>query len=227
MAKKILIVEDEPHIADTITYALGTEGFEHVWCSTGADALESLADGSDYNLIVLDVGLPDISGFDICRKIREKSNLPIIFLTARSEEIDRVVGLEIGGDDYISKPFSPRELTARIKAVLRRSSERPSIPGEGGNLIVDEERAQIIYFGTPLQLSRYEFKLLQALTSNPGQVFSRSQLMNIAWTEPELSLERTIDAHIKKIRAKLKTIKDNVEPIITHRGFGYSLNPDL
>jgi len=230
IVQKILVIEDEPSIADNIIYALNTDGFEAIWSATGHEGVATLKN-EDIELVILDIGLPDGSGFEFCKEIRKQSDVPIIFLTARKDEIDRVVGLEIGGDDYVVKPFSPRELTARIKAVLRRTrnnqktgrrekGERP-VPFE-----IDDVRLVISYFGTVLQLSRYEFKILQVLIDRPGRVYSREKLMELVWEEPEASLGRTVDTHIKTIRAKLKAIIPDKESIITHRGLGYSLREE-
>ncbi|HAK61496.1 MAG TPA: two-component system response regulator CreB [Nitrospiraceae bacterium] len=227
MNKKILIIEDEPSIADNITYALSTEGFDPVCCGTGKDAL-SILNNTTFELIILDIGLPDVSGFELLKEIRKTANTPVICVTARSDEIDRVVGLEIGADDYIVKPFSPRELTARVRAVLRRTTERTSRPLEetcapSFPFHIDKERYAISYYDEPLELSRYEFRLLCVLISNPGRVYSREQLMTQVWEEPDMSLERTVDTHIKTIRQKLKAIRPDEESIVTHRGLGYSL----
>jgi two-component system catabolic regulation response regulator CreB len=179
------------------------------------------------DLIVLDIGLPDINGLELCKEIRQRCNLPIIFLTARATEIDRVVGLEIGADDYVVKPFSPRELTARVKAVLRRT-RRPVVERPTPQTFqVDESKRRISYRGRPLDLSRYEYNLLTLFIQRPGHVFSREQLMDMAWDEPEASMDRTVDAHIKNIRAKLKSIEPGMDPIVTHRGVGYALKEDL
>ncbi len=226
MKPKILIIEDEPAIADTIQYALETEGFETRTLSAGQPALGLLAE-EQFDLIILDIGLPDINGMELCKSIREKYTLPIIFLTARADEVDRVVGLEIGADDYVVKPFSPRELAARVKAILRRTRNSHNSPPAASAFSVDKARRQIIFFGQPLDLSKYEFNLLEAFVRRPGLVFSRDQLMDLAWEEPNASMDRTIDAHIKNIRAKLKTIAPEIDPIITHRGVGYSLREDL
>lgn len=224
---KILIVEDEPAIADTIQYALETEGFHPVTAPTGQEALQQVdADGID--LIILDIGLPDINGFELCKQIRRKSALPIIFLTARSEEVDRVVGLEIGGDDYVVKPFSPRELTARVKAILRRTqSDNHTDAAPLTVWSVDDAKRRIHYFDRPLELSRTEFELLRTLIGRPGQVFTREQLMASVWDEPEASMDRTVDAHIKNLRAKLKSVRPGIDPIITHRGTGYALKEQI
>jgi two-component system, OmpR family, catabolic regulation response regulator CreB len=229
---RILIIEDEPAIADTLVYALKTEGFAPEWCATGRDGLAAL-DAKPCALVVLDVGLPDGSGFEICKQIRASSAVPVIFLTARNTEIDRVLGLELGGDDYLAKPFSPRELTARVKAILRRTSSNAAVAkavaGEGAarpsptEFEVDAERCAIRYRGTALELTRYEYRLLKALVEKPGRVFSRDQLMTAAWEDPAASLDRTVDAHIKTLRAKLRAVAPEEDPIQTHRGLGYSL----
>jgi len=225
-ARRILVVEDEPSVADAITYALSTEGYAPTRCGTGAECLDASA-ATAFDLVILDVGLPDVSGFEVCRRIRRGSDVPIIFLTARADEIDRVVGLEIGADDYLVKPFSPRELTARVRAVLRRSERRPAAaPATLASSVpfsVDADRSSISYFGTPLPLTRYEYRVLEVLVGRPGRVFSREALMNRAWEEPEASMERTVDAHIKSIRAKLESVRAGEEPILTHRGLGYAL----
>jgi two-component system catabolic regulation response regulator CreB len=237
MAPKILVVEDEPAVADTLTYALSTDGFTPVWCSTGREGLAALAKG-DVDLVVLDVGLPDANGFELCKEIRKRSRVPVIFLTARAAEVDRVVGLEIGADDYLVKPFSPRELTARVKAVLRRAGggegDSPGARKGARNakaatgplpppFVIDEDRCAILYFGAPLPLSRTEYRLLQVLVRRPGWVFSREKLMEMAWDAPDCSLERTVDAHVKSLRAKLRAVRPDADPIRTHRGTGYSL----
>lgn len=231
MQATVLIIEDETAIADTIQYALETEGFTPVLAPSGQEALDQFA-STQVDLIILDIGLPDMNGFELCKQIRKKSNVPIIFLTARNEEVDRVVGLEIGGDDYVVKPFSPRELTARVKAILRRipanaADISDSPPSPQNTWEVDDIKRQITYFGNALDLSRTEFALLNVFINRPGQVFSRDQLMDAAWDEPEASMDRTVDAHIKNLRAKLRSIKPSLEPIVTHRGTGYALKEDL
>ena len=225
MKPKILIVEDEPAIADTLQYALETDGFKTVHLSLGQPVL-SLLSGEPVDLIILDIGLPDINGLELCKRIRKTHATPIIFLTARAEEVDRVVGLEIGGDDYVTKPFSPREVSARVKAVLRRT--RPlAAPPESDLFRVDPGRRLIFYFDQALPLSRYEYNILKTFINRPGHVYSRDRLMDLAWDEPEASMDRTVDAHIKNIRSKLKTVKPDVDPIVTHRGMGYSLKEAL
>jgi len=233
--QKILIIEDEPAIADTLLYALKTEGFEPHWCTTGQGGLAALV-AQEFALVVLDVGLPDGSGFEFCKTIRTRSAVPVIFLTARASEIDRVVGLEIGGDDYLVKPFSPRELTARVKAILRRTNGHATNPPGVAQpptastatapepvFAIDEARCRIVYRGQALDLTRCEFRLLKTLLAQPGRVFSREQLMTAAWDDPSASFDRTVDAHIKTLRAKLRAVGPTSDPIQTHRGLGYSL----
>lgn len=226
MRPMVLIVEDEPAIADTIQYALETEGFDTICVAAGTPVI-SLLNEKQVDLIVLDIGLPDIGGFELCKQIRKTHQTPVIFLTARSDEIDRVVGLEIGGDDYIVKPFSPRELSARVKAVLRRTAAPSQTQPPQQAFDVDESRHQISYFGGVLDLSRYEYDILKTFIRRPGHVFSRERLMDLVWDEPEASMDRTVDAHIKNLRAKLKSIKPEIDPIITHRGTGYALKEAL
>jgi len=232
MSKEILVVEDEASIADNIKYALETEGFTPVWVETIGDAQEALASRA-IDLIILDIGLPDGRGTEFCKELRKTSNIPVVFLTAMGSEIDRVVGLEIGADDYVTKPFSPRELTARVKAILRRSNYSSSSIQQHEQICcdqgfdVDEEKCSIIYFGTTVNLSRYEYLMLKTMVDHPGRIYSRQQLMNHVWEEPDMSMERTVDTHIKTIRAKLKKIYPEVDAIITHRGFGYAINENL
>jgi len=228
---QILIVEDEPGIADTLQYALRTDGFEPAWCATGEEALARIAAAAPA-LVILDVGLPDASGFEVFKRIRATSEVPVVFLTARSDEIDRVVGLELGADDYVAKPFSPRELVARVRGVLRRTGKGAGpvaapAPAAAPPIVVDEGRMQIRYRGRLLELSRYEYGLLRTLASRPGHVFSRDTLLERVWGNDTESMDRTVDAHVKTVRAKMKTIAPDEEPIRTHRGSGYSLAEDL
>jgi len=231
--RKILVIEDEPSIAENITYALSTDGFDPVWCGTGGEAREALRAGEagGFALVVLDIGLPDVNGFELAREIRKASDIPLIFLTARSDEVDRVAGLELGADDYVVKPFSPRELSARVRAVLRRYevAERPQSEGAASlhpAFGLDEGRMRISYHGEPLELTRYEYRLLCILVKSPGRVYSRQQLMDMVWEEPEMSADRTVDTHIKTIRRKLKAVRPDEDPIATYRGEGYSLKED-
>ena len=227
MKPRILIVEDEPAISDNIQFVLESEGLETVRVATGMEAMPVLGQ-SPVDLIVLDIGLPDINGLELLKDIRRGYSTPIILLTARNAEIDRVLGLEIGADDYVTKPFSPRELSARIKAVLRRSkTASPTKPADKAAFAVNPSKRTIAFFGTTLELSKIEYDILRQFIDRKGHVFSREQLMNLVWDQPETSLDRTVDAHIKNIRAKLRTVRPDLEPILTHRGSGYSLRDDL
>src|SRR5512139_3492867 len=226
---RILVVEDEPAIADTIVYALATDDFEPHWCATGADALAA-ARQHPAALAVLDVGLPDMNGFELFKRLQQlDASLPVIFLTARSSEIDRVVGLELGADDYIGKPFSPRELVARVRTVLRRSQRAApvAVTSAPAAFAVDDEKKTIRFRGRTLDLSRTEYRLLKVLVERPGRVYSRDELMQRAWDDPASAFDRTVDAHIKALRAKLREVDENADPISTHRGMGYSLREDL
>ena len=221
----ILIVEDEAAIADTLIYALQGEGFTTTWLSLAGEAL-ALQAREPADLWILDVGLPDMSGFEACKQLRRSSEVPVLFLTARDSEIDRVVGLEIGADDYVSKPFSPREVTARVKAILKRLQPRvppAAEPPAAGPFRFDELRQQIHYHGQLLPLTRHELKLLAVLLSQPERVFSREQLLDATGVSAEAGYERTVDSHIRSLRAKLREVSPDSEAIHTHRGLGYSL----
>ncbi|APU32252.1 two-component system response regulator CreB [Ectopseudomonas alcaliphila JAB1] len=223
---QILIVEDEAAIADTLVYALQAEGFVTHWSSLGGEALTLLENGT-FDLAILDVGLPDISGFEVCKRLRRFSELPVIFLTARSEEIDRVVGLEIGADDYVVKPFSPREVAARVKAILKRVAPREAPAASAPSTFqIDDAAFRIHYHGQALSLTRHEFRLLRTLLGQPRRVHSREQLLDALGVASEAGYERNIDSHIKSVRAKLRAIAPSEEPIQTHRGLGYSFEPE-
>jgi two-component system, OmpR family, catabolic regulation response regulator CreB len=231
MKPLILIVEDEPGIADTLQYALRTEGFEPVWCASAEAALAAVAQRAP-SLVILDVGLPDMSGFELFKNLRAVVDVPVVFLTARGDEIDRVVGLELGADDYVAKPFSPRELVARVRSVLRRSA-KAAAPAPAAEppvhkaFEVDDGKRQIRFYGRALELSRYEFGLLRTLVRRPGHVYTRDALLELVWDGTSDSLDRTVDAHVKTVRAKLKAVAPGLEPIRTHRGVGYALAEDL
>lgn len=216
----ILIVEDEAAIADTLIFALQGEGFTTTWLSLGQAALEHQRQ-TPADLIILDIGLPDISGFETCKQLRRFSEVPVMFLSARDGEIDRVVGLEIGADDYVVKPFSPREVAARVRAILKRV-----VPNVAPAVFqVDLERMQILYRSQPLSLTRHEFRLLQSLLEQPERVFSREQLLDAVGVAADVGYERNIDTHIKSLRSKLRSVAVDAEPIQTHRGLGYSYSP--
>lgn len=229
MKPLIWLVEDEASIADTLLYTLESEGFRVQWFERGEPALQQFAQQSPA-LAILDVGLPDINGFELCRQllIRDE-NLPVLFLTARSDELDRIIGLEIGADDYVAKPFSPREVSARVRTILRRLQKQQRRVGDAagvtlGAFTLDEACATILYRQQPLLLTRYEYLLLKMLLLAPGRVFSRQQLMDTVWASAEESMDRTVDTHIKTLRAKLRAIDEGANPIQTHRGMGYSLS---
>ncbi|MEX5595380.1 two-component system response regulator CreB [Pseudomonas orientalis] len=216
----ILIVEDEAAIADTLIFALQGEGFSTTWLTLGQAALEHQRH-TPADLIILDIGLPDITGFETCKQLRRFSEVPVMFLSARDGEIDRVVGLEIGADDYVVKPFSPREVAARVRAILKRVG-----PGVAPAVFqVDLERMQIHYRGQPLCLTRHELRLLQSLLEQPERVFSREQLLDAVGVAADAGYARNIDSHIKSLRSKLRSVKADAEPIQTHRGLGYSYSP--
>ena len=220
---KILVVEDDPRISDVLEYALKAEGYEVATAQRGREAAE-IAQCSSPGLIVLDVGLPDIDGFEVCRLVRRSSDVPVIFLTSRTDEIDRVVGLEIGGDDYMVKPFSPRELLARIKAILRRNQRQETPPSSEpanhlkyGPITIDPEKFRIQCDGREISLTAQEFKLLELLVRNPGRVFTREQVLNRAWGDGGLVADRTIDVHVRSLRRKF----GDLAFIETVRGIGY------
>lgn len=226
---RILLVEDETAIAQIVLHALQADGFDAVHCLTGGEALAT-ARQRDFDLAILDVGLPDIGGFALCRELRRHRDLPVIFLTAQNAEADRILGLEIGADDYVTKPFSPRELVARVRVVLRRL-QHAGTAGEGGadagtGFVHDAEGKRIRYRGRALDLTRYEYGLLAALLQRPGAVLSRAQLMDRVWGDALESGDRTVDTHIKTLRAKLREVAPERDPIRTHRGLGYSLEGD-
>jgi two-component system catabolic regulation response regulator CreB len=220
MSPSLLIIEDEPAIAETLIYACKEAGIATTHCLLGHEGVTATRERA-FDFVVLDVGLPDMTGFEVCKQIRAVSNVPILFLTARNHEIDRIVGLEIGADDYVTKPFSPREVVARINAILRRSNNNAAPKNQLFQL--DETACRIQYRGQHLSLTRYEYLLLKTLILQPKRVFSRTLLMDLVWAQAENTLERTVDAHIKTLRAKLREIDASSEAIVTHRGMGYSL----
>ena len=225
---RVLLVEDEPAIADTLVYALETECFAVTHAQTGAEALAAAA-REPHDFAILDIGLPDMTGLDVCRRLRETSAIPVLFLTARDGEVDRILGLELGGDDYVTKPFSPREIVARVRAILRRGNHQPAVHAQafGIGLHHDPSSMRVHFAGTALDLTAHEYKLLLVLMEKPGRVFTRDQLLDHAWQDPGAVTDRTVDAHIKSIRAKLRAISAGAESLIeTRRGLGYSLAPN-
>ena len=245
---RVLLVEDHLQLAESVAQALKSTGLTVDVLHDGVAA--DLALGSEeYAVAILDVGLPDMSGFELFRCLQALpggAQVPMLFLTARSDEIDRVVGLELGADDYIAKPFSPRELVARVRTILRRSERgaapaaavpvnttmAPAVPvappaAPASPFRIDGERRQIRYYGRALELSRYEYGLLCLLVQRPGRVYTRDELLEMVWDTPGSSFDRTVDAHVKTLRAKLRAVAPTPDPIRTLRGVGYALNEDL
>jgi two-component system OmpR family response regulator len=224
VSKHILVVDDEAHIREVLHYALKKEGFTVTAVAEGRAAIDAVEAGG-VDLVILDVMLPGVDGLEVCRRIRAKGRVPILFLSARSEEIDRIVGLELGGDDYLTKPFSPRELVARVRAVFRRTEAQPAAPEARPTLIchgaikLDTERHEARYEGRIVQLTATEFGVLGALLERPGVVLTRAQLMQRAYRYDNLITERTIDTHVRRIRAKFRVVGG--DPIATVHGVGY------
>ena len=227
MAHSILVVDDDPHIRDVVRFALEKTGMTISIATDGKEALRQF-DRNIHDLVVLDVGMPEMDGLEVCRQIRKSAETPILFLSARDEEIDRVLGLEIGGDDYVTKPFSPRELVARVNVILRRLAPRngeakagPAALAQGG-LLIDPEQHLASFSGTPLKLTAIEFGILRAFLTRPTSVFNREQLMRAAYQLNIQVSDRTIDSHIRNIRAKLSA--QNCENVIeTIHGVGFKL----
>ena len=223
---KILVVEDEASFSEALEFLLGKEGFSVVTADTGAEALKKFDQGG-IDLVLLDLMIPEVSGTEVCRQIRAKSRVPIIMLTAKDSEVDKVVGLEIGADDYVTKPYSSRELVARIRAVLRRNS------GEGvdnepgvmtvGSIRMDIDRHQVAVNGIPVSLPLKEFELLEFLMRNAGRVLTRMQLIDRVWGSDYVGDTKTLDVHIKRLRAKIETDPANPTLIQTVRGLGYKM----
>ena len=217
---KVLVVEDEAKIAEIVKAYLEKERFRVTVADTGEKALSILNEG--FSLIILDLMLPDMAGEDICQAVRNDSDVPIIMLTAKSEEEDRIKGLGIGADDYVVKPFSPRELVARVKALLRRvKGKKDVLSFNEGDLVIDAARFEVKKDGTTLVLTPTEFKLLQCVAERPGQVFTRLQLVNVILGYDFEGYDRTIDAHIKNIRHKIKDNQKAPDYIKTVYGVGY------
>jgi DNA-binding response OmpR family regulator len=229
MTHRILVVDDEPAVTDLLAYNLRKAHYEVLTAADGRTALR-LAGESKPDLILLDLMIPEVDGLDVCRELRKSSGVPIIMITARGEEVDRVVGLEIGADDYVTKPFSVRELMARIKAVLRRaqndnSEQEPSTVLRGpGNLLMDVERRALMVADMPIELTRLEFDLLQRLLINRGRVLTRERLLEQAWGYDYIGDTRAVDSAIKRLRAKLRQAAPEADCIESVRGLGYRIN---
>jgi DNA-binding response OmpR family regulator len=225
MSKKILVVDDEPKIAEICQDYLKAAGYQVVIAMTGPDGL-SMARRERPDLIVLDLMLPEMDGLDVCRTLRRESDVPIIMLTARVEETDKLIGLEIGADDYITKPFSPRELVARVRVVLRRGSGDPTSEViRVGDVTLDRARYEVNLPDQTITLTPTEFEILASLMSQPGRIFSRAQLLNAVHGVAFESYERAIDSHIRNLRRKLETSDGQANYIITVHGVGYKFEP--
>jgi two-component system response regulator RegX3 len=223
---RILIVEDESSFSEALEFLLGKEGFSVVTAETGTEALKKFDQGG-IDLVLLDLMIPEISGTEVCRQIRAKSKVPIIMLTAKDSEVDKVVGLEIGADDYVTKPYSARELVARINAVLRRNSGDSVISDPGvmnvQGIRMDIDRHQVSVNGIPVSLPLKEFELLEFLMRNAGRVLTRIQLIDRVWGSDYVGDTKTLDVHIKRIRAKIEVDPANPKIIQTVRGLGYKM----
>jgi len=230
MKRKILIVDDEKNIVDILKYNLNKEGFETIEAYDGRQALE-MVERENPDLILLDIMLPEYDGFTVCKKIRQTMNTPILMLTAREEEVDKVLGLELGADDYITKPFSPRELMARVKANLRRMSEDiQKTQGEVlkcGDLTIDINRYEIKRGDEIIELTLREFELVKFLAAQKGQIFSRESLLEKVWGYEYYGDVRTVDVTVRRLREKLEKLPSKPEYILTKRGVGYYFNPAL
>ncbi len=227
MSRRILVVEDEAAIAEAVEYALEGEGYDVEVAADGATGFES-ARGGDYDLLVLDLMLPRMSGLEVCRRLRAESAIPILMLTAKDAEIDRVVGLEVGADDYVTKPFSMAEVVARVRALLRRRELDAGAGGAKlvvGDLLVDLVQHQATVAGQVVPLTAFELKLLALLASDPGRVFSRREIMKHLWDSSYVGDERACDLHVSNIRRKIETDPANPQRLLTVRGAGYKLQP--
>jgi two-component system, OmpR family, response regulator len=227
MAHSILVVDDDPHIRDVVRFAFEKSGMAISIAQNGKEALRQF-DRNVHDLIVLDIGMPEMDGLEVCRQIRKSSDTPILFLSARDEEIDRVLGLEIGGDDYVTKPFSPRELVARVNAILRRTQNSPAPTTAAakqmthGGLSISPDERTVAFLGTPVSLTALEFSILRTLLARPGFVFTRELILDAAYAGNIHVADRTIDSHVRNIRAKVATAGcDSV--IETVHGVGFKL----
>ena len=229
MVAQVLLLEDDPAIARTVAYALEREGLQVTHSLLLHDARKLWSAGG-FDLLVLDVGLPDGSGLDLCREVRAAGHTPVLMLSAHGEELDRVLGLELGADDYLAKPFSPRELAARARALLRRAAAPPSSPfspcqstPRSAPFHDDPQGQRVQLHGHALALTRREYRLLSCLLAGAGRIHSRAALVTAAWGDDSESTDRTVDTHIKTLRAKLREVDPATDYIVTHRGMGYSI----
>jgi len=222
---RVLVVEDEESFSDALSFMLRKEGFEVGIASTGTDAVTQF-DQNGADVVLLDLMLPGMSGTEVCRTLRQRSSVPIIMVTAKDGEVDKVVGLELGADDYVTKPFSHRELVARIRAVLRRGSDMELAADvvEASDVRMDVERHETTVRGTPVQLALKEFELLEVLLRNSGRVLTRGQLIDRVWGADYVGDTKTLDVHVKRLRAKLEVDPANPVLLVTVRGLGYKFN---
>jgi two-component system response regulator RegX3 len=224
----VLVVEDEEAFSDALSYMLRKEGFEVSVAGTGPSALTEF-DRGGADIVLLDLMLPEMSGTEVCRQLRQRSHVPIIMVTARDSEIDKVVGLEIGADDYVTKPYSPRELVARIRAVLRRqavdAAETSTPTLAAGPVRMDVERHVVTVDGAPVQLPLKEFELLELLLRNAGRVLTRGQLIDRVWGADYVGDTKTLDVHVKRLRSKVEPEPSSPRYIVTVRGLGYKFEP--
>jgi two-component system response regulator RegX3 len=223
---RVLVVEDEESYSDALSYMLGKEGFEVAVAATGPDALTEF-DRFGADIVLLDLMLPGLPGTEVCRQIRQTSNVPVIMVSAKDDEVDKVVGLELGADDYVTKPYSPRELVARIRAVLRRGAgESDLAPAilEAGPVRMDVERHVVSVHGEPTRLPLKEFELLEMFLRNPGRVLTRGQLIDRVWGSDYVGDTKTLDVHVKRLRAKLEAEPSHPTMLVTVRGLGYKLD---
>ena len=221
----VLIVEDEESYRDAVGYMLAKEGFEVVTAADGAEGLAAFErQGAD--IVLLDLMMPGLSGTEVCRRLRQKSSVPIIMVTARDSEVDKVVGLELGADDYVTKPYSHRELVARIRAVLRRGQDVDLLPDvvEAGGVRLDVERHEVWVGGVPVRLALKEFELLEMLLRNAGRVLTRGQLIDRIWGADYVGDTKTLDVHVKRLRGKIEPDPANPHLLVTVRGLGYKFN---
>jgi len=225
MSERILLVEDDPGMVETVSYALRAEGFDLDVVGDGDQAV-TRALSEEYDLLLLDVSLPGLSGVEVCRRVREESVVPIVMVTARDAEVERVLGLESGADDYVAKPFGIRELLARVGAILRRTgrAERSGDAArrvQSSDIVLDADRRQAIVRGAPVELTKQEFDLLYQLASRPGIVFSRAALLSKVWSDDVYVTERTVDSVISRLRRKIERDAQDPEMILTAWGVGY------
>jgi two-component system response regulator RegX3 len=219
---RVLVVEDEESYSDPLAYMLRKEGFDVALAATGPAALDEFArNGAD--IVLLDLMLPGLPGTEVCRQIRQTSSVPVIMVSAKDTEVDKVVGLELGADDYVTKPYSPRELVARIRAVLRRGSEPDLVPVtvEAGGVRMDVERHIVTVAGREVRLPLKEFELLEMFLRNAGRVLTRGQLIDRVWGADYVGDTKTLDVHVKRLRAKIESDPANPQHLVTVRGLGY------